>query len=38
MQHLAAGKALGIVAIVLAVTAALAVGRRAPARSTGRVD
>ena len=34
----AAGKALGIVAIVLVVTAALVVGRRAPFRSTGRVD
>jgi hypothetical protein len=34
----AAGKALGIVMIVLVVTAALVVGRRAPSRSTGRVD
>jgi hypothetical protein len=34
----AAGKALGIVVVVLAVTAVLAVGRRSPSRRANRVD
>jgi len=34
----AAGKALGIVGVVLAVTAVLAVGHRSPARKADRVD
>jgi len=34
----AAGKALGIVVVVLAVTAILVVGRRSPSRSAHRVD